>query len=126
MKPFSFFAIPLILMLFIATEVITGQIISNDGGIPLILSTSCNANEPSDADLDTMRLMGTDAVVAADFSISEYDRYKSKELKMIPYQIHVDSNFIVRYTDAYYTNWEAEGNTDHGANWKYEDRKSVV
>ncbi len=125
MKRFIFFAIPLILMLFIATEVITGQIISNDGRIPIILFTQSNANEPSDADLDKMCLMGTDAVVAADFSISDYNRYSSKGLKMLPYQIHVDSNFIVRYTDAYYTNWEAEGNTDHGANWKYDTTKGM-
>jgi len=98
---------------------VNAQIITGENKIPIVLYTSEAAGNIDTSDLEKMREMGTDAVVAADFSMTDYTRFTGKGLKIIPYQINVSNNYIVKFTDAYYTKWEAEGEEPYYAEWSY-------
>ncbi len=82
-------------------------------GIPLVIYPARRTDMMDTVNFSQMSEMGIYGVVAPDainISHSQYlQQYKDANLKVIPQQIWWAPNDIYKYTDAYYTVWEAEG-----------------
>jgi hypothetical protein len=61
---------------------------------------------------DAMKDLGIMGFYAANITPIIYKTITSNGLKLFPYQIDAANNSIVKYTDAIYTKWEAEGKGD--------------
>ncbi len=91
---------------------------SKYNGIPIIAHTNLSAEELTnkDSSLSRMRELGIYGFYATDIDTQMYNKIKSFGLKVFPYQLGwysgVTNNEVVKYTDAVYTIWQAEGSGD--------------
>lgn len=93
--------------------------LSNYPGIPIVIYPAKGAYNTSLAQFQQMKQMGIYGVVAPNMRRTDYENMKSAGLKIIPQQIDSTiydytygtyiKNAIIKYTDAIYTQWEAEG-----------------
>jgi hypothetical protein len=81
-------------------------------GIPIIAHTNLKVPQISNANLDMMKELGVLGFYATDIDQQNYNRIIGRGLKVFPYQIETVDHWVVYYTDAVYTKWEAEGNGD--------------
>jgi hypothetical protein len=81
-------------------------------GIPIIAHTNRAASEITSGNLQRMKELGVMGFYATDLSAASYSTITDSGLKVFPYQLSTGSNWVVYYTDAVYTKWEAEGNGD--------------
>lgn len=80
-------------------------------GIPIIAHTNRWASQITPGNLAKMKELGVMGFYATDLSTSSYNTITQAGLKVFPYQLS-GNNWIVYYTDAVYTKWEAEGKGD--------------
>ncbi|MFA6596869.1 MAG: right-handed parallel beta-helix repeat-containing protein [Ignavibacteriaceae bacterium] len=78
-------------------------------GIPIIAHTNKKSSEISNENLLKMKELGIYGFYATDLDLTNYNRIKTQGLKMFPLQIWTANPWVVYYTDAVYTKWEAEG-----------------
>jgi tetratricopeptide (TPR) repeat protein len=78
-------------------------------GIPIIAHTNMQSDSLKENHFDAMKALGIMGFYAANITPDIYNTITSNGLKLFPYQIDVANNSIVKYTDAIYTKWEAEG-----------------
>ena len=77
-------------------------------GIPVVLFTGERPQNVYSSDLDSMKNIAG-IIHQSDVGNSLVNLMYQKGLKVIPYQIWSANNYIIQYTDAHYTVWEAEG-----------------
>lgn len=96
------------------TQYLIGQshYINKYPGIPIIAHTNRSASEITPGNLQRMKDLGVMGFYATDLSTTSYNTITNSGLKVFPYQIWTPANYIVYYTDAIYTKWEAEGKGD--------------
>jgi hypothetical protein len=80
-------------------------------GIPIIAHTNRTANQITPGNLQKMKELGVMGFYATDLTTASYNTITDSGLKVFPYQLS-GNNWIVYYTDAIYTKWEAEGKGD--------------
>lgn len=80
-------------------------------GIPIIAHTNRTASEITPDNLQRMKELGIMGFYATDLSAASYYTITDSGLKVFPYQLS-GNNWVVYYTDAVYTKWEAEGKGD--------------
>ncbi|MBE0538210.1 MAG: hypothetical protein IH620_00745 [Ignavibacterium sp.] len=81
-------------------------------GIPIIAHTNISANQITPENLAKMKELGVMGFYATDLSATSYSTITDSGIKVFPYQVWTADNYIVYYTDAVYTKWEAEGKGD--------------
>jgi hypothetical protein len=87
--------------------------IDNYPGIPIIAHTNRLASAITPGNLQRMKELGVMGFYATDLSPATYSTITDSGLKVFPYQIWTTgNNWVVYYTDAVYTKWEAEGKGD--------------
>ena len=110
---FRFFLVGSIALLLFDMQSFAQDPIDQYPGIPLVIYPARRTIEMIPQNFTQMSEMGIYGVVAPDainISHSQYlQQYKDANLKVIPQQIWWAPNDIYKYTDAYYTVWEAEG-----------------
>ncbi len=83
-------------------------------GIPIIAHTNLKASQISNDNLDMMKELGVMGFYATDINQQTFNRIIDRGLKVFPYQIETVDHWVVYYTDAVYTKWEAEGKGNGG------------
>jgi hypothetical protein len=81
-------------------------------GIPIIAHTNRTANQITPGNLQKMKELGVMGFYATDLTTASYNTITDSGLKVFPYQLSTGNNWVVYYTDAVYSKWEAEGKGD--------------
>ena len=109
----KFLLVVLVLLLLFDIQSFAQEPTDQYPGIPLVIYPARRTIEMAPQNFTQMSEMGIYAVVAPDaINIDDahyLQQYKDANLKIIPQQIWWAPNDIYKYTDAYYTVWEAEG-----------------
>ena len=103
----------LFFIILFLTGILQGQQhIAEYDKIPLyIFPWSLDSNTTQNR-IQSMKDMGGDGVIAQEVRAILFDRLNNAGLRIVPYNTIPDSpyvNYIAKYTDASYTEWEAEG-----------------
>ena len=112
-RSFKFLLVVSVLLLFFDIQLFAQDPIDQYPGIPLVIYPARRTIEMIPQNFTQMSEMGIYGVVAPDaINIDDahyLQQYKDAILQVIPQQIWWAPNDIYKYTDAYYTVWEAEG-----------------
>lgn len=105
------FQILLLILVLFSTQIITQDYIKEYNGIPLISSLPHDCGEYH---FDTVKATGIKFIAISNLNSTRLEYAKNRGFKVIPVQLH-DSlldrpySYILRYTEARYSKWEAEG-----------------
>lgn len=81
-------------------------------GIPMIAFPNVTSDSIDLANITAMKELGIMGIYATDLHSASYNILTSNGMKIFPHNIWTPDNWIVYYTDAIYTKWEAEGKGD--------------
>jgi len=93
----------------VLSKPLSAQSFNDTVGIPIILFTEVGPDIINADDLDSMKQMGVDVILQNNVDNNLVNLMYPRGLKVIPNQIWSAYNYILQYTDAHYTLWEAEG-----------------
>jgi len=118
------FVMLLLFFCFFFSKESYSQVLSQKDGIPIILFTEGPPDIPQN-EVIKMKNLGVDIIHHTNVEDYMVERFVQSGLKVMPYQTWMANNFIYQYTNAHYTEWEAEGTAPDRGNVTLEHNSSI-